>query len=868
MKRLASVVLVCALPLGCRPNPPAGPPPLEPVPVTFAFAVDPVLAAPGDSFLDAQGAAQPVGAYADGRGVVTRFIANELVVKPASPDELDALVARLGATVLGNDAVPEPPAQLGRTLTDAERAPRRWRLRVPTADVSTDDFLQTGSRRGMTGSYRISSEAGAQLLALVARERAAGLKVAPNFLTEPAAMLFRTEEGPGGFGVTGYWDAFSAWQFNSRGTLLASSVSAAWQFVTAHGFPRRINLAVLDRGFWLDAAGHPVDDIAGTRADLPDGFAQYDFVDDDYTAGGPGLPGPAQWHGTMTASVAAGGLDNQRGAAGTGGLVASPILFRRDDSVEQERRAVRTAVAWGADVLSMSFGGACNDDCLEYNEDSEYDAAFAEARAAGVVLVAAAGNSGEDSGANHFTPCSLDGVICVGALRGFTADPTAPPNVAISYSNFGAPVDLWAPTNIPSQATPTTAGKLDVGTGTSASTPFVAGVAALMKAMDPTLTSDGVRALLLATAHRSSPDPKVTATLNAFGAVAAAAKNQLPADPSEAGSTPEAMSPGTLSERTLHDKTDVDVYRMDLADYAAVKFDLKYMRPLGLLWTKLTPDLPTALATEVESSSTDEGFSYRALLAPGRYFWRLSTDVAQRYQPALTFTSTGLAADRFESNDTFATATALAEGSYAATLHTAGDVDLYAVDVTLTPPLVSYAFEVTSADMDVTLQQFNAAGAVVATSGPAARPGLMLPSGHHVIKVSAPSRGRYLFTAAGYVDPALFPLHVPRAKLLVPNVSSGGVLEGPEDFRVFNKDSQLNDLRVVGKGLHFTVSDGTGAEVGAGAKFSLGESLSISSLPNGKPYLMHLTRDAAPELGSDAASLGAVSYDVKVGFAP
>ena len=131
---------------------------------------------------------------------------------------------------------------------------------------------------------------------------------------------------------------------------------------------------------------------------------------------------PCPWHGNGSAGVAAGILDNRYGGAGTGGLVADPWLFKTDYSDSQVTRALRTAVAWHAGVISMSFGGSCGDFCRFGRHFDGYYDAFGAARTHGLVLVAAAGNDNADVDRRHEFPCNLDGVICVGALAGGTSN--------------------------------------------------------------------------------------------------------------------------------------------------------------------------------------------------------------------------------------------------------------------------------------------------------------------------------------------------------------------------------------------------------------------------------------------------------------
>jgi len=149
-----------------------------------------------------------------------------------------------------------------------------------------------------------------------------------------------------------------------------------------------------------------------------------------------------------------------------------------------------------ADVINMSLGGM--------GLSSAEQDAINQARAAGVIVVAAAGN--ESSNADLTSPAGLDGVVTVSAV-GYT-------QTLAPYSNFGSTVDVAAPGGDMSvdangdtyadgvlSSVGTDAGGFDYefSQGTSMASPHVAGVAALMKSVDPNLTPDDFDQLLAGT---------------------------------------------------------------------------------------------------------------------------------------------------------------------------------------------------------------------------------------------------------------------------------------------------------------------------------------------------------------------------------
>lgn len=475
------------------------------------------------------GAPRPVTRITDEKGNAADFVANELIIMTADATALQEFVDRWNGAVL-------------RTIDFAAIDPSLTPAHLVRIDPASADPVQLGEdlrtldphSRGM---HRISSKAGLDTLAVAANEAATGTTVTANWLLQNEDIISGdTAEDPNinDNSLSDPSNAFT-WPYMNRGSAQNIGVAAAWQALKAAGVlddGPRIRIAILDGGF----ASSSMDDLPANREIV----GNYDAQNPMNCSSGNACP----WHGTLVAKAAMAIPDDGSGVAGPAGPVADALFLQTPnlDAFEIIEYLISTALQAAGNtphIVNISAGGRLPASVAAL-ANPFLDGTGKALRFAGILPFTSAGNSadhvdGEDCfwicwEEATYIPCENDGFVCVGGMDWDSN--TIARNSNSSGSNWGSEnADRHSTVNIfgpyvmllgPVPAPDSSAGQIVRRSGTSYASPFVAGVAALVWAADPTLSSKQVEDILYRTANTGSGSSEVPRWVNAYDAVVAA----------------------------------------------------------------------------------------------------------------------------------------------------------------------------------------------------------------------------------------------------------------------------------------------------------------------------------------------------------
>jgi len=312
-------------------------------------------------------------------------------------------------------------------------------------------------------------------------------------------------------------------------------LSEAWAKTTGS---EDIVIAVIDSGvdtdhpdingnIWFNRGEIPLNGIDDDKNGYVDDLNGWDFLENTSDPH-PKFTGAYTFeginHGTIVSGIAASATNNDEGLAGVCWkckiMALRAVAGDGTGTTEDVARAIQYATDNGADIINMSFVGALTDEILTSTIQSAYEK--------GVVMVAAVGNDAASDfligGDLDFRPlypvCSDDGANHILGVGSVDKD-----NRKSSFSNFGFHcIDINAPGNGiagPQVFDPRQGEKFNnlyrAGwRGTSMSTPIVAGVAGLVKSINPRLTNEQIISIIRQTGRDiSAENPLYIAQLGA-----------------------------------------------------------------------------------------------------------------------------------------------------------------------------------------------------------------------------------------------------------------------------------------------------------------------------------------------------------------
>lgn len=223
-----------------------------------------------------------------------------------------------------------------------------------------------------------------------------------------------------------------------------------------------------------------------------------------------------QGHGTHCAGIAGAITNNNKGIAsmnpGMQWYTISSIKVLNNQGYGSQAsiiQGITEAINAGADVISMSLGGRSNQ-----VKEQAYSSVMEYANQKNVIIVAAAGNSAND--AAKYVPANFKNVITVAALDRSLKKAQFSNYISNTTNGISAPgVSIYSPWK---------EGRYSALDGTSMATPHVAGLLAVMRSLNPNLSTDEAHKILDETGIQTKDNSLTGKMINPKEAVKATMK--------------------------------------------------------------------------------------------------------------------------------------------------------------------------------------------------------------------------------------------------------------------------------------------------------------------------------------------------------
>ena len=233
------------------------------------------------------------------------------------------------------------------------------------------------------------------------------------------------------------------------------------------------------------------------------------------------LPFDVQWHGTWTASILGGKGSNYNGIAPNVKLLVLKVFYYDEGELSSNIPTLEKAIDWIVEnydlynirVVSMSFGAKSdgNQEDLKYLHDL-----MEPLTKENILVVAAAGNHGNDP-KSITAPASAASVLAVGGVD-FFGNMYSKSGAGPTFEGLTKP-DVCAPSISIKGAKAGTLDEYSTHTGTSAATPFVSGLAALMLEKNPDLSWQQLKNIISLTSVRTIDPYRIKDNIQGWGII-------------------------------------------------------------------------------------------------------------------------------------------------------------------------------------------------------------------------------------------------------------------------------------------------------------------------------------------------------------